>query len=139
MATRRDAREWTLQMLFRLEMNPCDNEKLFEEFFEERDAGKKGRDFAETLIKGVRDNRKEIDALIVKYAKNWDLDRMAITDRNVIRIAIYEFLYRDDIPPAVTINEAVDIAKYFNKTESGRFVNGILDSIRKDLEKKKSA
>lgn len=134
MSTRRDAREWAVQMLFRLEMNPCDNEKLFEEFFEELEPSKKGRDFAESLIKGVRDNRKEIDEIIVKYAKNWDIDRMAITDRNVIRIALYEMLYRDDIPPAVTINEAVDIAKYFNKTESGRFVNGILDTIRKDLK-----
>ncbi len=135
MSTRRDAREWAVQMLFRLEMNPCDNEKLFEEFFEELEVSKKGRNFAEGLIIGVRDNRKKIDELIVKYAKNWDIDRMAITDRNVIRIALYELLYRDDIPPAVTINEAVDIAKYFNRTESGRFVNGILDSVRKDLEK----
>ena len=134
MATRRDAREWAVQMLFRLEMNPCDNEKLFDEFFEERESDKKSRSFAEGLIIGVRDNRKKIDATIVKYAKNWDLDRMAITDRNVIRIALYELMYCEDVPPPVVINEAVDIAKYFNKTESGRFVNGILDSIRKDLE-----
>ena len=134
MATRRDAREWAVQMLFRLEMNPCDNEKLFDEFFEERESDKKSRSFAEGLITGVRDNRKKIDATIVKYAKNWDLDRMAITDRNVIRIALYELMYCEDVPPPVVINEAVDIAKYFNKTESGRFVNGILDSIRKDLE-----
>ena len=134
MATRRDAREWAVQMLFRLEMNPCDNEKLFDEFFEERESDKKSRSFAEGLIKGVRDNRKKIDATIIKYAKNWDLDRMAITDRNVIRIALYELMYCKDVPPPVVINEAVDIAKYFNKTESGRFVNGILDSIRKDLE-----
>jgi N utilization substance protein B len=135
MATRRDAREWAVQMLFRLEMNPCDNEKLFDEFFEERDADKKARAFAENLIKGVRDNREEIDKLIVQYAKNWTIDRMAIIDRNVIRVALYELLYCKDIPPAVVINEAVDIAKYFNKSESGRFVNGILDSAKKEILK----
>ena len=138
-STRRDAREWALQMLFRLEMNPCDNNKLFAEFFEEIEADKKARDFAEKLIKGVREHRDEIDGLIKKYAQNWDLDRMAIIDRNAIRIALYEMLYCDDIPPAVSINEAIDIAKYFNKAESGKFVNGILDRVRKELSKQHGA
>ncbi len=133
MSIRRDGREWAVQMMFRLDMNPCDNEQLFDEFFSAIDAKKKAREFAEMLVKGVREHRDEIDALIEKYAENWDLNRMATIDRNVMRMAIYEMLYCDDIPPVVSINEAVDIAKYFNKADSGRFVNGILDKIRRSI------
>ena len=70
--------------------------------------------------------------MIVKYAKNWDIHRMAVIDRNILRLAIYEIMFRDDIPPVVSINEAVDIAKRYSTEESGKFVNGILDKIRSE-------
>jgi len=91
------------------------------------------RRFAEPLIRGTLQHRDEIDAKIRQYARNWDLHRMAVVDRNILRLALYEMLHRDDIPPVVSINEAVDIAKKFSTPESGRFVNGILDKIRVDL------
>ncbi len=91
------------------------------------------REFAEPLIRGTLAHRDEIDAKIRQYALNWDLHRMAVVDRNVMRLAIYEMLYREDIPPVVSINEAVDIAKKYSTPESGKFVNGILDRIKNDL------
>ena len=77
----------------------------------------------------------EIDALIERFSKNWKIRRMSCVDRNVMRIAVYELLYCQDIPPKVSINEAVDIGKKFGTEESGAFINGILDSIREALEK----
>ena len=79
------------------------------------------------------ERRAVIDEHIVKYADNWDLPRIAAVDRNILRLAIYEMLYRDDIPPVVSINEAVDIAKKFSTSESGAFVNGILDRLKAEL------
>lgn len=89
--------------------------------------------FAEPLIRGALEHRDESDALIQKHARNWDLHRIAAVDRNILRLAIYEMLHRDDIPPVVSINEAVDIAKKFSTQDSGKFVNGILDKVKGDL------
>ena len=89
--------------------------------------------FAEPLIRGTIEHRNAIDEQIKKNAKNWDLHRIAAVDRNILRLAIYEMLYRDDIPPIVSINEAVDIAKKFSTEDSGKFVNGILDKIKGEL------
>lgn len=91
------------------------------------------KDFMESLVKGVMAHRSDLDSQIVKYAKNWELPRMAVVDRNILRLAIYEMMYREDIPPIVSINEAVDIAKKFSTQDSGKFVNGILDKIRTDI------
>ena len=91
------------------------------------------RSFAEPLIRGTLEHLAEADAQIRKYARNWDIHRMAVVDRNVLRLAIYEMLHREDIPPVVSINEAVDIAKRFSTEESGKFVNGILDKVKGDL------
>lgn len=93
------------------------------------------RAFAEPLIFGVLDNQERIDAEIVKHAANWSIERIAVVDRNILRLAIYEMFYRQDIPPVVTINEAVDIAKRFSTEESGKFVNGILDKIKASLNR----
>ena len=89
--------------------------------------------FADKLIRGVLEHRPELDARIKQHAENWDLHRMAVVDRNILRLAIYEMLHRDDIPPVVSINEAVDIAKKFSTQDSGKFVNGILDKIKGEL------
>ena len=89
------------------------------------------REFTDKLVKGVKDNIKEIDSAISKYATNWQIGRMAVVDRNILRIATFELLYLEDIPPKVSINEAVDIAKKYGDIESGKFVNGILDRISK--------
>ena len=91
------------------------------------------RNFAEPLIRGALKHRDEADELIRKYAENWDLHRMAAVDRNILRLAIYEMLHREDVPPVVSINEAVEIAKKFSTDNSGKFINGILDRVRSGL------
>jgi N utilization substance protein B len=91
------------------------------------------RAFADPLIRGTIEHRDEADGIITKHAKNWELHRIAAVDRNILRLAIYEMLHREDIPPVVSINEAVDIAKKFSTQDSGKFVNGILDKVRGEL------
>lgn len=91
------------------------------------------REFADPLIRGTLEHRDEADAIIKKLAKNWELHRIAAVDRNILRLAIYEMLHREDIPPVVSINEAVDIAKKFSTQDSGKFVNGILDKVKGGL------
>jgi N utilization substance protein B len=89
--------------------------------------------FADPLIRGTLEHRDAIDEHIKKHAKNWEFHRIAAVDRNIMRLAIYEMLFREDIPPIVSINEAVDIAKKFSTQDSGKFVNGILDKIKGEL------
>jgi N utilization substance protein B len=86
-------------------------------------------------VNGVLETKGQIDALVERFSQNWNISRMSCVDRNVMRIAVYEMLYCDDIPPKVSINEAVDIGKKFGTQESGAFINGIMDSIREALVK----
>lgn len=130
---RRFAREFAVQILFELDLNPQPLAETFEWFWTEHRTSSATRRFAEELVKGVLEHRDQIDETLKCYSTNWELHRMAAVDRNVLRLALYEMLFRPDIPPVVSINEAVDLAKYFNSTESGHFVNGILDRICKDL------
>jgi len=135
MAMRRHAREWVVQFLFQRDFNAENLERALTDFWNEKQADPNLRRFTEELIRGVLDQLAELDAKIAAYAEHWDMKRMNGVDRNVIRLALYEMLYRPDIPPVVSINEAVDIAKSFSAPESGRFVNGILDRARKDLDR----
>ena len=133
MSTRRESREWALQILFQQDLNFNKNlQELFLAFWRDKNADKKSKAYSELLVTGVCEHIEEIDTLLQKYAKNWDIARMGVIDRNVLRLAMYELQYSDDIPPIVVINEAVDIAKYFSSTDSGKFVNGILDRVHKD-------
>jgi N utilization substance protein B len=95
-------------------------------------APEKLRQFAERLVRGVFDNRAAIDEKLAFYTQNWPLHRMGAVDRNVLRLAIYEMFFGGEVPAVVCINEAVDLAKFFSSSESGRFVNGILDRAAKD-------
>lgn len=158
MGKRREARERAVQFLFQYDLNPPENlETALAQFWssqrtaaiaEDKAAATWGqpvelppptvdeaavRVFAEPLIRGAIEHRDAVDDRIKKHAKNWDLHRIAAVDRNILRLAIYEMLYRDDIPPIVSINEAVDIAKKFSTQDSGKFVNGILDKIKGEL------
>ncbi len=134
MATRRDGREWALQIIFGLDLNTVEDlDAVFDYFFEvHAESDRQTRAFAESIVRGVVEHRLEIDACIEKYADNWKIRRMGVVDRNVLRIALYELRYCEDVPSAVVLNEAIDLAKYFSCTESGKFVNGILDRARKD-------
>jgi N utilization substance protein B len=158
MGKRREARERAVQFLFQHDLNrPDDLGRALEQFWESQRAAAIAEDkgtatwgqpielppatadeaavrlFAEPLIRGVLEFRDEADELIKKHAKNWELHRIAAVDRNILRLAIYEMLHRDDIPPVVSINEAVDIAKKFSTQDSGKFVNGILDKVKGEL------
>lgn len=135
MATRRDGREWAVQILFQLDLNPDDVEKALAHFWSSQPCDPRTRRFTEMRVHGVLAAREQLDKLLVRYAEHWGLQRMQPTDRNVMRLALYEMLFCPDVPPVVSINEAVDIAKYFGSSESGRFVNGILDRARKDLSR----
>lgn len=158
MGKRREARERAVQFLFQHDLNPPENlDGALEEFWQTQRAAaiaeEKGvanwgqqvelppataeeaetRLFADPLIRGAIQHRDAIDGRIKSHAKNWDLHRIAAVDRNILRLAIYEMLHREDIPPVVSINEAVDIAKKFSTSDSGKFVNGILDKIKGEL------
>ena len=135
MATRRDAREWTVQFLFQVDFNDEDLDIALADFWlSKEDLDEQTKEFAEALIRGVIENRTSVDEAIAKYTDNWKVDRMGAVDRNVMRMAMYELMYCEEIPQVVTINEAVDIAKYFCSRQSGRFVNGILDRASNDME-----
>lgn len=128
---RTQARECALQILYQYEINPEPLSELFKKFWTEWNEKFPNdiRDFSETLVRGVIEHQSEIDQVISRYADNWELHRMAIIDRNIMRFATYELLYLSDVPPKVSINEAVNLAKKFSQEESGKFVNGILDKI----------
>lgn len=131
---RRLARELAVQFLYQLDLSGGSLEESLPLFWQTQpEVNDTGRQFAEELIHGVVERRALIDEKISKYTEHWDLPRIAAVDRNILRLAIYEMLYRDDIPPVVSINEAVDIAKKFSTHESGAFVNGILDRLKADL------
>jgi transcription antitermination protein NusB len=138
MTTRREGREWALQLLFQLEANPREADDALRDFWRETQADTGSRAFVEGHVKGVREHLAGIDDLIRRYAEHWDIRRMGAVDRNVMRMAIYEMMHCPDIPPEVAINEAVDLAKYFSSRESGSFVNGILDRILKEEVKRET-
>jgi N utilization substance protein B len=139
---RRKAREYALQFLYGIDFvkpdtiykkipdNIKDDLKNFWEEIGEKDLETKT--FAEDVILGTILNINEIDTLIQKVTERWTLERMACIDRNILRFATYELLYRNDIPPVVTINEAIEIAKKYSTSESASFINGILDKIAKE-------
>ena len=134
MGSRRKARECALQMLFQWDITHDLIEQIAVTFWEAQDEAEDNRNFAEILASGTVDHVERIDALIVKHAENWRLDRMAVVDRNLLRLATYEFLYDAGTPKSVVINEAIEIARRFSAQESPQFINGILDSIRKEVE-----
>lgn len=130
MGSRRRARELAMQFLYSFELNPGDLDEHLEAFWAMNQEQEGVRRFAAELARGTLKHLDEINALIRRYTLNWDLDRIAPIDRACLRLALFEMLHRDDIPPVVSINEAVDIAKRYSTAESGKFVNGILDKIK---------
>jgi N utilization substance protein B len=130
MGYRRKSRELALQALFYMDMSNDASEETLQRFCNNFNPPEKIRPFFFRLVQGVRQCMSEIDKLIERFSKNWQIGRMSCVDRNVLRIAVYELLCCSDIPPKVSINEAIDIGKKFGTEESGAFINGIIDSIR---------
>ena len=169
MATRRQGREWALQMLVQADLNPGQPlDKTIPAFWrqqwtvqlekrkdngeevpsedtpqevsiEDQVAPPKIRGFAEKIVRGVLEHHDELDKKIQSYVENWSMYRIGTVERNVLRLAFYEMSYCPDVPPPVVLNEAIDLAKYFSNIESGHFVNGILDRYNKDLHPAESA
>ncbi|MGV8040831.1 MAG: transcription antitermination factor NusB [Thermoanaerobaculaceae bacterium] len=127
MGMRRRGRELALQMLYQHELAGNNIETIVSSFDELQQAPAATRDFAAALARGTLDRRDEIDARLAEQADNWRLDRMAAVDRNILRLAMFELLFAPDTPPAVVIDEAVEIAKRFGSERSSQFVNGVLD------------
>lgn len=133
---RRKAREYALQMLFQLDFTESAyDEKAINEFWSEKNVEADIKEFALNLVQGTLDNLDTIDAKIEMVTENWLLKRMAAVDRNILRFAAYEILFRKDIPSAVTINEALEIAKKYSSSEAASFLNGILDRLAKEAGK----
>jgi N utilization substance protein B len=137
MGKRREGREVALQLLFHWDLNvqKAPQEKDLDLFWELRDVIGGVRSFASTVLDGVIAHQETIDSKITKYTANYELKRISAVDRNILRMAIYEMLYAIDVPPIVAINEAIDIAKKFGTEESGKFVNGVLDRVKLDLDR----
>ena len=137
MGLRRIARECALQMLFELDVGKISKEEILRTFWQMHEHPQKVREFADQLFEGTIRQLKEIDKVIQQHTKHWRLNRMAAVDRNVIRLAVFEFLSGGKTPETVVINEALDIARKFSTQESAQFVNGILDSIKNELMDKR--
>ena len=135
MGIRRRSRELAMQALFYMDINNSSSQEMIERFCENFSHPPKTRAFFLKLVNGVIATGPEIDALIERFSKNWQISRMSLVDRNVIRIAVYELLFCLDIPSKVTINEALDISKKYSTPKSSSFINGILDHIHHTIRK----
>jgi N utilization substance protein B len=134
MGTRRKARELCLQMLFQLDMGKQPPDQVRKTFWGERpEVDEETRGFAEDLFRVAVDEQPHIDEMIQKHAQHWKMERMAAVDRNVLRTGVAEFLRYRDTPRPVVINEALEIARKFSAPESVHFINGVLDSVGKEL------
>ncbi len=135
MRKRSYSREFALQILYQIDITGENLEQVWDSFWfacDEKNVEEAVKDFTRVLVKGVEDNLNAIDSKISQSAKNWELERMAVVDRNILRLGAYEILFCGDIPPKVSINEAVELAKKYSDVQAGKFVNGILDKIKSD-------
>jgi N utilization substance protein B len=132
--SRRRAREYALQILFQIDLTESGAiHDLLDDFWKGSKEGRDVQDFANDLVRGTIQHLNSLDEVIRKSAEHWQLGRMAVVDKSILRAAAYELLFRPDIPPSVTINEAIEIAKKFSTVESASFIHGILDNILKAL------
>ena len=134
MGKRRKSRELALQLLYQLDLQDAASaEPYLDEFWTRHPVDREVRDFADALVRGTKQHEGKIDEMISQYAENWELERMAVVDRNILRQGIFELLWMGEAPPKVAINEALEVSKKFSTQESSRFINGILDRIHKEL------
>lgn len=132
MGVRREGREAAVQYLYLLDLNgECD----LLSFYKLRGLSPSARRFCDGLVQGALKNQRDLDEIITKNTQNFELKRIAAVDRNVLRVALFEMFHCPEIPPVVSINEAIEIAKKFSTEESGRFVNGVLDQIRVGIDR----
>ena len=133
MGVRRRGREISLQILYKMDITDMSLDDALATFRDNFSVKEESWAFAELLTRGVCNNLEEINGLVEGQSQHWKLDRMPVTDRNIIRIAAYELLHLDDIPSKVSLNEAIELGKLYGSEESSAFINGILDNIHKNL------
>jgi transcription antitermination factor NusB len=139
MTHRRLARECALEVLYRLDLVGDEPEGVIEEILHRKNPSEEAEAYLRRLVELTLTNQKEIDVVLRRHLRRWRLERLTLLDRALLRMGATEILYLDDIPPKVSINEAVEISKKYGDDKSGRFVNGVLDSIYRELEKQRSA
>ena len=128
------SRECALKVLYQFDVTQSSLESCLSDFWSNQNkCDQQVRDFSERLIKGVGEHLAEIDRMISSYATNWQFKRMAIVDRNILRIGSFELLFLSEIPPKVAINEAIELAKNYGGTEGYKYVNGVLDKLATQL------
>jgi N utilization substance protein B len=133
MGARTSGREAALQMLFAVESTGDDPDHAIRQYWRELPGEAEGRPYADEVVRGVREQLERVDERIRAASKNWRLERMTRVDRNLLRIGSWEILFRPDVPRAVVIDEAVELAKRYGTEESGAFVNGVLDRVAEDV------
>ncbi len=138
MRKRTRAREVALKYLYQLDLRGSEFLSELSPFLEEAAAPGEVRDYARKLVQGYLADAQSIDGLIVSLSRNWELGRMAVIDRNILRMAIHELKAKDDVPPKVAINEAIELGKRFSTKDSGAFINGILDRVKSILEEERN-
>ena len=132
MRNRTKSRECALQMLYQVDIRHSDSAQIISEFWQAHEQITDDiKAYATQLVEGTLRRLAEIDRLIGAHADNWDIKRMAVIDRNILRVGAFELLYLEDVPAKVCINEAIELAKRFGDAESGKFINGVLDAIHK--------
>lgn len=129
MGTRSHARQSCLQILYQVEITHAHPLEAIEDYFFQNASSQEHQEFTTFLVNGVFAHTQDLDAIISRYAKNWEIGRMAVVDKNILRLGIFELFHGQDIPPKVSINEAIELAKKFGDLDSPKFVNGILDSV----------
>jgi N utilization substance protein B len=135
LGSRRSARILALQALYQIDISEKNTDKVLSFDWLEKNHDASTLDFARTLIEGTLKNLSHIDKRIIRQLEHWDLNRVSFVDRAILRFSTYSLLYQEDVPDTVIINEAIDIAKIFGSDDSYRFVNGVLDGIRKEKRK----
>ena len=136
MRNRTKARVYALQILYQADIRRVQGAQQVAEFWEEREPSEEVRTFATQLFVGTLEHLAEIDALITEHADHWAMQRMAVIDRNILRLGAYELLYQRDVPPKVSLNEAIELAKRYGDAKSGQFINGVLDAIHRSTHAK---
>lgn len=131
--SRRQGRDLALKALYQYDLVGTKPRQALDYLAEEEETPQEARSFAGELIEGTLAHRAEIDAKITAYARDWRIERLAPLDRNILRLAIFQIMFRSDIPASVAINEAVELAKTYGEAESSRFINGILGQLARDL------
>ncbi len=139
MRSRTQSREYALQMLYQADIRHVGYEQVQQEFWKESElADGEIKAFSNALFEGTFVRQAEIDGTITDYADNWNMKRMAVIDRNILRLGVFELLHQKDVPSKVCINEAIELAKRFGDADSSKFINGILDAIHKKTHARKN-